>query len=334
VKVAVVGAGAWGTALSRLLVNAGHEVVLWAFEAEVVESIRARRVNDPYLPGITLPGGVRVTGRIEEAVAGRDLIVSVSPSHVVRPVMRAAAPAIEGAPIVVSATKGIENETFLRMSEVLREVLPARLHARLAVLSGPSFAREVAADFPTAVVVASEGEEVARAVQAAFSTDRFRVYTSDDMTGVELGGALKNVIALAAGASDGLGFGHNARAALITRGLHEIGRLTIKLGGHPLTMAGLAGMGDLVLTCTGELSRNRTVGFEVGRGRALKDVLAGMRAVAEGVNTAHAAFSLARRAGVEMPITETVHRALSEGLPARDAVGVLMGRALRPERDA
>jgi len=334
VKVGIVGAGAWGTAISRLLGNAGHSVVLWAHEADVVEAVRQRRINTPFLPGIHLSEAVTVTGRIEDAVAGRDLIVSVSPSHVVRRVMAAAAPAISGRPIVVSATKGIEGGSLLTMSEVLREVLPPSLSAGLAVLSGPSFAREVASDLPTAVVVASRQDETARAVQAAFATDRFRVYTSDDVIGVELGGALKNVIALAAGASDGLGFGHNARAALITRGLHEIGRLATRLGGHPLTMAGLAGMGDLVLTCTGDLSRNRTVGFELGRGRALPDILAEMRAVAEGVNTAHAGFELARRSGVEMPIIETVHRTLSEGLPAGDAVGMLMGRALRPERDA
>jgi len=332
-KVGIVGAGAWGTAIARLLCNAGHAVVLWAYEAEVVESIRTRRTNALYLPGILLPEAVHVTSHIEEAVAARDLIVSVSPSHVTRRVMSAAAAAIDGEPIVVSATKGIENESLLTMSQVIREVLPPRHAQRLAALSGPSFAKEVATDMPTAVVAASSHEPTARAVQQVFSTDRFRVYTSEDVLGVELGGALKNVIALAAGASDGLGFGHNARAALITRGLHEIGRLAGRMGAHPLTMAGLAGMGDLVLTCTGELSRNRTVGFELGRGRSLREVLSEMRAVAEGVNTARAGFELAQRAGVEMPITETVHRALSLGLSARDAVGILMGRALRPERD-
>jgi len=333
VNVGIVGAGAWGTALARLLSNVGHLVTLWAYESEVVESIREERVNATYLPGVELPRGLRVTGRIEEAVQKKDLIISVVPSHVTRSVIASAAAAIDGDPILVSATKGIENDTLLTMTDVIESAIPSRHAGRVAVLSGPSFAREVALEQPTAVVVAARQEKVARAVQEAVSTPRFRAYTSEDVVGVQLGGALKNVIALAAGASDGLGFGHNARAALITRGLHEIGRLATNLGAHPLTMAGLAGMGDLVLTCTGELSRNRTVGYELGRGRTLKEVLREMRAVAEGVYTARAAYELAQRAGVEMPIAETVHRALSEGLPARDAVGLLMGRALRPERD-
>ncbi|MEK6608795.1 MAG: NAD(P)H-dependent glycerol-3-phosphate dehydrogenase [Myxococcota bacterium] len=333
-RIGVIGAGAWGTALARLLARAGHDVLLWAYEREVVESVARVHENTLFLAGVTLPDSLRATGDIAEAVREKDLLVEVAPSHVVRRVMAQAAPHIDGEPLIAILTKGLENDSLATMDEVLADVLPARLHGRLCAVSGPSFAREVAQDMPTVVVAAARDPGVAADVQRALATDRFRVYTSDDIVGVELGGALKNVIAIAAGASDGLGFGHNTRAALITRGLAEIARLGARKGANPLTFAGLAGMGDLLLTCTGELSRNRTVGFELGRGRKLADLLGEMRVVAEGVKTAKAARELARKVGVEMPIVELVYRVLYEDMPAPDAVNALMQRPLGAERGA
>lgn len=332
-NVGVIGAGSWGTALARLLQNAGHQVTLWAYEREVVDAVNTAHENTVFLAGIRLPAGLRATGDLAEVARARDLIVEVAPSHVVRKVMCSLAPHVIGSPIWVVATKGIEEDTLCTMDEVLAETLPAEQVTRLAVLSGPSFAKEVGQDMPTVVVAASRNESIAKVVQRAFATDRLRVYTSDDVVGVEIGASIKNVIAIAAGASDGLGFGHNTRAALITRGLAEIARLAVRKGGNPLTLAGLAGMGDLILTCTGELSRNRTVGVELGRGRKLAEILGEMRMVAEGVKTAKAARGLAARVGVEMPISDLVYRVLYEDLPARDAVDALMRRELRAERE-
>jgi len=329
-KVGVVGAGSWGTALAGLAARGGHEVTLWAYEAEVAVEIERDRVNTTYLPGVKLPA-LEVTSDLELCVQGRELLLSVMPSHVVRSVWSVAGPAITGEPIVVSATKGIENVTLATMVEVLREAIPRRLHGGLAVLSGPSFAVEVARELPTAVVVAAQRIEVAQRVQRALSSDRFRVYTSDDVPGVEVGGAAKNVVAIAAGIADGLGLGHNTRAALITRGLAEVTRLAMAKAANPLTLAGLAGMGDLVLTCTGELSRNRTVGFKLGRGQSLEEIQAGTRAVAEGIRSARSCYHLALRLGVEMPITEAVHAVLYEGLAPMEAVSRLMGRELKRE---
>jgi glycerol-3-phosphate dehydrogenase (NAD(P)+) len=330
-EIAVVGAGSWGTALAKTLADKGHAVTLWARSAEHAADIEARRENARYLPGASLPSTLHATADLAAAVADKPYVVSVVPSHTVREVLGRAAPSLRPDAVVVSASKGIENESLETMDEVLREVLPGRVGARPAFLSGPSFAKEVARGLPTAVVMASRDRDVAEAVAALFQAERFRVYTSDDVPGVELGGALKNVMAIAAGVSEGLGLGHNGRAALITRGLAEISRLAVRKGANPLTLAGLAGMGDLVLTCTGDLSRNRHVGLALGKGQKLADVLASMSQVAEGVRTTKSAHDLAHRLGVEMPITEAMYRMLYKDLPAAEAVVDLLGRTPRHE---
>ena len=329
-KIAVIGAGAWGTALSIVLGRRGtHDVRLWAYEKPVCESIAMRHVNEMFLPGFTVPECVRATNEYHDALDGASVVVSVMPSHHSRRVFREMAPYLREDMLFVSATKGIENETLLRMDEVIHDVVceSAGFVPRIGALSGPSFAREVAKGDPTAITIASKNRELACTVQREFSDPAFRVYTNDDIAGVELGGALKNVIAIAAGVCDGLNLGHNTIAALITRGLAEITRLAVACGGRPETMAGLAGMGDLVLTCTGGLSRNRTVGVELGRGKKLDDIIAGMHGmVAEGVLTTKAAVGLANRAGVEMPITDQMHANLNDGKPPRDAIRELMTR--------
>ena len=328
-NIGVVGAGSWGTALAALAAGQGHRVTIWGYEREVVEQLKNRR-NEMYLPELELPP-MTATGDLAEVGRGQDLLISVMPSHVVRAVWTDLAQHVDGEPLVVSATKGIENVTLATMAEVLRELLPPRIHRKLAVLSGPSFAREVVKRLPTAVVVAAKDIEAAQAVQGALSTDRFRIYTSTDVVGIEVGGAAKNVVAIAAGISDGLGYGHNTRAALITRGLAEITRLAVAKAANPMTLAGLAGVGDLVLTCTGGLSRNRTVGVKLGEGESLEAIEAGMHMVAEGVRTAKSCLGLARRLGVEMPITEVVHAVLYEGLDAARATAQLMRRELKHE---
>jgi glycerol-3-phosphate dehydrogenase (NAD(P)+) len=280
---------------------------------------------------VALPA-LAATNDLQAVAAGRELLISVMPSHVVREVWSELAPKIDGRPPVVSATKGVEIGSLATMAEVLGSLLPGGPASRVAALSGPSFAQEVAAGLPTAVVVAAEDLELAKTVQGVLSTGRFRIYTSTDVVGVEIGGAAKNVVAIAAGIADGLGFGHNTRAALITRGVAEITRLAVAKGAHPLTLAGLSGMGDLVLTCTGALSRNRTVGLELGRGRTLEEIKRGMKgAVAEGVRSAKSCLELARRLGVEMPITAVVHAVIYEGLPPAEATAQLMGRQLKHE---
>ena len=330
-KIAVIGAGSWGTTLADLLAKKGHAVTLWAYEPELVLEMRQSRENSLFLPGIRLHDGLAFTNELAEAYAGCSMVLCVVPSQLVRRVMGDSLPLLPAGVTIVSASKGIELDTLATVSEIYQELLPAELGAHFAALSGPSFAREVALEMPTAVAVASPSEAVARRVQEAFTTGFFRVYRNDDVVGVELGGAIKNVIAIAAGISDGLGFGCNTRAALITRGLAEMTRLGIAMGAQAATFAGLAGMGDLVLTCTGDLSRNRSVGVQIGQGRQLAEILGEMRMVAEGVKTTESAFNLARKLGVEMPITEQMYRMLYQDKPAREAVLELMTRNLRAE---
>ena len=330
-RIGVLGAGSWGTALAALAVRRGHEVRLWAREPEVVRQIRDGGENRAFLPGVELPRALAATGDMERAVADAAIVLSVSPAQHAGAVVARAAPLLDPDAVLVSASKGIEIATLRRMDEVMAELLTPRQSQRLTVLSGPSFAAEVARAQPTAVVAASRSEQARLLVQAALQGPSFRVYTNDDVIGVELGGALKNVIALAAGVVAGHGFGHNTLCALITRGLAEITRLGVALGARPPTFFGLAGMGDLVLTCTGQVSRNRTVGFELGRGRALDDILGGMTAVAEGVKTAEAVHELAARHGVEMPICEQVYDILMGRTDAARAAHNLMMREPKPE---
>ncbi len=332
-RVAVLGSGSWGTALAKVLADKGHKVALWGRRRELTETIRTTRQNGTFLPGIELPVTLSATSELGEALHEAEMILVAIPTHGLREVLRSAAPLVGKHVPVVSATKGIENETLVLVNEVIEDEWRWS-KPYLAALSGPSFAMEVAQRLPTVVVAAARELDLAREVQQAFFSDgTFRVYLSTDVVGVEMGGALKNVIAIAAGASDGMGFGHNARAALITRGLAEIGRLAVKLGGEPRTLSGLAGMGDLVLTCTGSLSRNRHVGFELGRGRKLSDVLGEMRQVAEGVRTAKSAFDLAKREQVAMPIVEEVYSVLYEDKDPRTAVFDLMVREAHKEFD-
>ena len=335
-RIAVIGAGAWGTGLAIVLGRrGGHQVRLWAHEKEVRESISARRVNELFLPGQSIPETVSPTGSLQEALHGAEIVVSVMPSQHCRHLFQQMLPHLKPGMLFVSATKGLEENTLLRMTEVVAQVIRNRANGfspRIGALSGPSFAKEVARGDPTAITVASQDAELAETVQREFSDPRFRVYTNDDVAGVELGGALKNVIAIAAGVCDGLGLGHNSVAALITRGLAEMTRLAVACGGRRETMAGLAGLGDLVLTCTGGLSRNRSVGVELGRGRKLPEIIAGMHgAVAEGVFTTQAAVGLARARGVEMPITEQMDAILHRDKPPADAIRDLMARSAKSE---
>jgi glycerol-3-phosphate dehydrogenase (NAD(P)+) len=328
-NIAVIGAGAWGTAISIALARQNrHAVSLWAFEREVYESISKRGINELFLPDQTLPLGINVTNSLEDAIRNAQILVSVMPSHHTRRVFENMKPHLREGMVFVSATKGVENETLLRMSEVIREVIAERgWNPRIGAMSGPSFAKEVAKGDPTAITVGSKDADLASLVQREFSDHTFRIYTNDDIVGVELGGALKNVIAIAAGVCDGLGLGHNTIAALITRGLAEIARLAVACGARQDTMAGLAGLGDLVLTCTGGLSRNRTVGVELGKGRKLDEIIGGMHGmVAEGVLTTNAAVGLAKKMNVEMPITEQMYAILNEGKSPKESMHELMTR--------
>jgi glycerol-3-phosphate dehydrogenase (NAD(P)+) len=329
---AVIGGGSWGTALAKVLADKGEDVLLWARDPGSAAAMRETHENARYLPGIRLPDNLVATNDLALALHEATMILIVVPSHTLRDNVRMMREIglPEAAPIV-SATKGIENGTLELMSEVLEAELPTRHHGQLAYLSGPSFAKEVARGQPAAVVIASRNERLAEDIQVRFSSERLRAYANTDVVGVEVGGALKNVIAIAAGCVDGLELGHNARAALITRGLAEIARVSMVKGGDALTLAGLAGLGDLVLTCTGEASRNRTVGFELGRGKTLEEVLAGMTQVAEGVRTAKSARDLSIKLGVEMPITNEVYQVLYERKPVRQAVSDLMTRTLGKE---
>jgi glycerol-3-phosphate dehydrogenase (NAD(P)+) len=330
-QVAVIGAGSWGTALAKVLADKGNPTVVWSHRPELADQINATHQNARYLPNAELPPTLSATSDVEKALHKAELVVVVVPSHALRGVIVDAKRFVPKDALICSATKGIENESLQLMSEVLLEELGDQVESRLTYLSGPSFAKEVALQHPTAVTIAGTNEKTTQKVQHIWATDRFRTYSSNDVVGVEVGGALKNVIAIAAGAIDGLGFGHNSRAAVITRGLSEIGRLAATKGANPLTLAGLSGMGDLVLTCTGDLSRNRTVGFEMGKGRTLEDVLAGLGHVAEGVKTSKSAYDLSVRLSVDMPITAEVYRVLYEKKHPRQAVVDLMTRALTKE---
>jgi len=332
-KIAIIGGGAWGTALAIALTRASraHQLTLWAHSADVVEALSARRMNDIYLPGFELSTEVEITGSLEKALAGAGIVLGVMPSAHARKLYRAMLPFIEPSSNFVSATKGLEPDTHARISEVIAQEMEMDSSSRIAVLSGPSFAREVAAGDPTAVVLASADAKLASEVQEEFSGPRFRLYTNEDVIGTEIAGAVKNVIAIAAGICTGLELGTNAVAALVTRGLAEMTRLAVALGGHRETLSGLAGVGDLILTATGELSRNRTVGIELGKGRELNEILGSTRRVAEGVGSAAATLELARRAGVEMPITEQVQAVLTAGRVTRDAIRELMERRLKQE---
>ena len=332
-RIAIIGAGSWGTALALALTRSSraHRLSLWAHSADVVEILSARRVNEIYLSGFELPTDVAVTGSLEEALAGADIVLGVMPSAHARNIYRALRPFVAPASIFVSATKGLEPDTHARISEVIAEEIGLDSSSRVAVLSGPSFALEVAAGHPTAVVLASADAKLASYVQEEFSGPRFRLYTNDDVIGTEIAGAVKNVIAIAAGICTGLELGTNTVAALVTRGLAEMTRLAVALGGRRETLSGLAGVGDLILTATGELSRNRSVGIELGKGRALGEILGSTRRVAEGVGSAAATLELARRTEIEMPITEQVHAVLTAGRVTRDAIRDLMERRLKQE---
>ena len=329
--LSIIGAGSWGTALAIVLAPRFRSIRLWVYEHDLAARLRATRINDLYLPGFNLPGHVAVATEFAAALDGAAIVLSVMPSHLVRAMYSQMQPHLHPSMVFVSATKGLENGTLLRSSEVIRESISGRFEPRVAVISGPTFAREVARGDPTALVVASADQALAADIQAKFSGPSFRLYTSPDPVGVEIGGAVKNVVAIGAGVCHGLGLGSNTQAALITRGLAEMTRLATALGGRPKTMAGLAGLGDLVLTCTGELSRNRTVGLELAHGRKLDDIVASMKMVAEGIKTTNATVGLAKRHAVDMPISAQMFEMLSFGLPPREAVRRLMERTLKGE---
>jgi glycerol-3-phosphate dehydrogenase (NAD(P)+) len=330
-NLAIIGGGSWGTALAIVLAPRFERVRLWVYEPDLTERMCATRENDVYLPGFRLPDNIHVHNEFAPALRDAEIVLGVMPSHLARALYRQMAPYLTPAMHLVSATKGLEIGTLMRVSDVLREVLEPQFPPRVAVISGPTFAREVARGDPTALVVASTNRELADTIQSAFSGPTFRLYTSPDPVGVEVGGAVKNVVAIGAGVCHGLGFGSNALAALITRGLAEISRLALAMGGHPKTLAGLAGLGDLVLTCTGELSRNRTVGLELAKGRKLEEIVNSMKMVAEGIKTTSATVDLARQYRVEMPIAEQMHAMLHLGRPPREAIRQLMERQLKGE---
>lgn len=332
-KIAVIGAGSWGTTLAILLAEGDNEVRLWVYEKDLAGIMREKRENTRYLAGHPLPGNIYPTGSLREAVGSCEIILSVVPSHAVRSVFTGLKEFMPDVPII-SATKGIEIDTLQTVSQILSEILSPSIHRRFASLSGPSFAKEVVQKLPTAITLASHNESLARELQGLFARPYFRVYTNPDVIGVEIGGALKNVIAIATGCSDGLGFGHNTRAALITRGLAEIKRLGMALGAQAATFYGLSGIGDLILTCTGELSRNRTLGYKLGQGMKLGEIfseMSGKGMVAEGVKTARAAYELAKRYQVSMPITQEVYRLLYEEKDVHQVVHDLMMREIGGE---
>ncbi len=332
-KIAIIGGGSWGTALALVLSRSRrpHTISLWVHDAELASLVRKSRENTVYLPGFALPPEVEITSDIAAALAGAEIVVGVIPSAHAREVYTTIRPHLKPATAIVSATKGIEHTSLFRMSELIEELFTGRPSMKVAVLSGPSFAVEAARGDPTAVAIASHDSALATEIQEEFAGASFRLYTNDDVTGVELGGAVKNIIAIAAGVCAGLGLGSNTTAALVTRGLAEMTRLAVAMGGRRDTMAGLAGIGDLVLTCTGALSRNRAVGVELGKGRSIKEILSTTRMVAEGVGTTEATRELARRAAVEMPITDQMYAVLYEGRSPKEAIRELMERRLKSE---
>ena len=331
IKIGVIGAGSWGTTLANLLAGKGYGVDLWVREENVYNQIKEKRINQVFLPNMKLVPQLNPVRTFQEALEEKDLILFVVPSHVFREVLNNVKPHLKKGMSLMTATKGIENDTLMTMSQVTESILPAEYTVNFAYLAGPSFAKEVIKKYPTAVTIACRDMVHAEWLQRIFYTEYFRVYISQDLIGVELSGAIKNVIAIAAGTADGLNFGHNARAALITRGLAEITRLGVAMGANPLTFAGLSGMGDLVLTCTGDLSRNRTVGLKIGKGMKLDEIISGMNMVAEGVKTSISAYQLAEKMGVDMPITVQVHDILYRGKDPKEAVREVMTRELKRE---
>jgi glycerol-3-phosphate dehydrogenase (NAD(P)+) len=334
-QAAVVGAGSWGTALAKMLSDKGYQITLWGHRQEHVDEIVSERENHTYLPGFKLSNNLTATADLKEAVSNQPVVVMVVPSHGFRDIFHTLLPHLSNNTYVISAVKGIENDTLMTMDQVMEDELsrltsPPDLH--LGVLAGPSFAKEVAARVPTAVSVAAKSKEEALFFQEFFNAPLFRVYACTDLIGLELGGALKNIVAIAAGISDGLGYGTNTRAALITRGLAEISRLGVAMGAEPLTFSGLGGLGDLVLTCTGDLSRNRTVGLKLGQGKKLSTILSEMNMVAEGVMTTRSAWNLASKIEVEMPILEQVYQVLYKDKPCNEAVSDLFARSLKHEQ--
>jgi glycerol-3-phosphate dehydrogenase (NAD(P)+) len=331
-NLTIIGGGSWGTALAIVLASRFERIRLWVYEADLAERMEQGRDNDVYLPGLPIPENVSIGNDLRASVEEADLVLSVMPSHLVRRMYEELGLFVNKRACFISATKGLENDTLLRPSEIIRQILgKTGIEPRVAVISGPTFAREVARFEPTALVVASTDRELTETIQNAFSSVTFRLYRSDDPIGVEIGGSIKNVVAIGAGVLHGMGLGHNAMAALITRGLAEITRLAVALGGKQQTMAGLAGLGDLVLTCTGDLSRNRMVGIELAHGRKLDEIVSSMKMVAEGIKTTNAAVDLARRHSVEMPISEQMFQMLHFGISPRDAIQRLMERSLKGE---
>ncbi len=330
-QIAVIGAGSWGTALAMVAARNQHAVHIWAREAQVVRSINEQRRNALYLADFELPENIAATHSIAEALSDADFVMLVVPSHAMRETVAQLRGHLRPQTVLVSAAKGVENGSLMRMSEVISDEFANDFPPRIVTLSGPSFARETAKGDPTAIVAASLDNRASEVVQRELSCASFRIYTNEDVVGVELGGAVKNIVAIAAGVVRGMGLGHNSVAAIITRGLAEIARFAVRQGARAETMAGLAGLGDLVLTCTGELSRNRHVGIELGRGRRLDEILAEMHEVAEGVKTTQAIYELSRKLRVDMPITESVYALLYEDKPAREAVSELMARPLKTE---
>ena len=329
--IGIIGAGGWGVALAKLLADKGEQVTLWCHRAESFHELQENRESRTYLAGIVLPSSIKFTRSIEAAVADKSLVICTLPSHTVRGVMASAAPYLSAETIVLCGTKGLEEESLKTMGEVLAETLGDPQKQRDAFLSGPTFALEVAQGLPTAVTVAARVEDIAKDVQGNLSTQNFRVYTSTDVVGVQMGGVIKNVIAIAAGISDGLNLGHNARAALITRGLAEMTRLAVRMGADPMTLAGLPGLGDLVLTCAGDLSRNRKAGIQIAQGKSAQRISEETRMVAEGIRNTRSVYLLSRRLGAEMPIVEQMYKVIYEGKKPAEAVRDLMQRSLKPE---